>query len=90
MPRYEACNRLTKIPLNMKSKSLKNALGLFNSKSLVDANSFEVLNDKQLQKVKGGKINPDCTCNGGSTYIDTSSCTCNGGSTYVRTLESSY
>lgn len=69
----------------MKSKSLKNALGVFNAKPSIDAVSFEVLNDKQLQKIKGGYQNPDCTCNGGSTYVNDSSCTCNGGSTYVST-----
>ena len=44
----------------MKSKSLKNALDLFNTKSTVEG-KFEVLNDNQLRKVKGGRV--DCTCN---------------------------
>lgn len=35
----------------MKSKSLKNALDLFNTKSTVEG-KFEVLNDNQLRKVK--------------------------------------
>ena len=81
MPRWWNYNCLIVKDNSMKSKSLKNALDLFNTKSTVEG-KFEVLNDNQLRKVKGGRV--DCTCKNGSTYIDDTSCTCNNGSTYVR------
>jgi hypothetical protein len=60
----------------MKSKSLKAALKKFNAVKEEKSSDFEVLNQREVDLLRGGT----CTCNNSSTY--NSNCTCNNGSQY--------
>lgn len=73
----------------MKSKTLKSVLNAFNKAQAQDDNNFEVLNQDEMDLLKGGLSLAKCTCDGASSTYTCSTkgdCTCRGGASYKESI----